>query len=223
MSIKGGLWSVTIMFQDRSDAGCRLAQKLKGYQPNYPIVLALPRGGVPVGYEIAQALKSPLGVFVVRKVGAPWNPEFGIGAVAPGVEILDTDSIKRLGLSDSEVERLIEKEQGEVERRQRLYQPDDQILNITGKTVILVDDGVATGVTLQAAIRALKQLKPAKLILAVPVGPQDIMKTLGMLVDELICLELPSSFYAVSPFYRHFPQVSDEEVIKLLKDAKTLV
>jgi putative phosphoribosyl transferase len=208
------------MFQDRADAGFQLAQKLKIYKDEHPLILALPRGGVPIGYEIARVLKAPLDVFVVRKVGAPWNPEFGIGAVAPGIQILEQDSLKMLGIRPSEVTKLIEREQEEVRRRQKLYQQDKDFLPLTGKAVILVDDGVATGVTTRAAIQALKILKPRKLVLAVPVGPADTIHALRQLVDELACLDIPSLFYAVGAFYENFPQVSDEEVIRLLKTAK---
>lgn len=208
------------MFQNRSDAGYQLAQKLKIYQAENPIILALPRGGVSIGYEVAVVLKAPLGVFVVRKVGAPWNPEFGIGAVAPGVQILDTESLQILGIKPSQIEGIIKQEQQEVKRRQELYQQDENLSYITGKTIILVDDGVATGVTTRAAIQAIKQLKPAKFILAIPVGPRDTIEELRHLVDDLICLESPFSFYAVGAFYLSFPQVSDEEVIALLESAK---
>jgi predicted phosphoribosyltransferase len=208
------------LFQDRSDAGLQLAQKLKIYQSEDPIILALPRGGVPVGYEVAQILHAPLDVIVARKIGAPWNPELGVGAVAPGVQILDSNSLDLLGITATDIEKIIQKEKQEIERRQKLYQQDQKLSNITGKTVILVDDGVATGVTTRAAIQAIKKCNPSKLILAVPVGPADTMKALGQLVDNLICLEIPSPFYAVGAFYLTFPQVSDEEVIQLLMDAK---
>ena len=180
----------------------------------------MPRGGVPIGYEVAQSLKAPLDVFVVRKVGAPWNSELGIGAVAPGVEILDEYSLRMLGIKPSEVEEIVKREQQEVNRRLELYRGGEDFSTISRKTVILIDDGIATGVTTRAAIQALKQLKPAKLILAVPVGPLETVNALKKLVDELICLETPHDFYAVSAFYLSFPQVSDEEVIRLLKQAK---
>ncbi len=208
------------MFLNRSDAGRKLATKLKKYQIEQPILLALPRGGVPIGYEVAQALKAPLDVLVVRKIGTPWNPELGIGAVAPGVEVLDEASLRGLGIKASELGEIIEQEKQELKRRQKLYQHGEVLLNITGKTVILIDDGLATGVTTRAAIQAIKKLKPAKLILAVPVGPNDTVEKLSELVDDLICLERPYDFYAVGAFYHSFPQVSDEEVISLLKKAK---
>lgn len=208
------------MFLNRTDAGRQLSEKLKKYEPENPIILALPRGGVPIGYEIARELKAPLDVFIVRKVGTPWNPELGIGAVAPGVEIVDRESLQALRITDSEVQKIIKQEQQEVKRRQRLYRKDEAFPDISRKTVILVDDGIATGITTRAAIQAIKQLKPGKLILAVPVGPRETIKHLRTLVDDLVCLREPSDFYAVSAFYLSFPQVSDEEVISLLKEAK---
>lgn len=208
------------MFQDRSDAGLQLAQKLKIYQAENPIILALPRGGVPVGYEVALALHARLDVIVARKIGAPWNPELGVGAIAPDVEILDTESLNILGITVPEIVEIIEEEKQEVKRRQKLYQQGEELLKLNGETVILVDDGVATGVTTRAALQAIQKLNPAKLILAVPLGPVDTIKALSLLVDDLICLEMPSPFYAVGAFYMTFPQVSDEEVIRLLRDAK---
>lgn len=208
------------MFLNRFKAGYQLAENLKSYQAENPIILALPRGGVSIGYEVAQVLNAPLYVFVVRKIGTPWNPELGIGAVASGVQILDRESLHKLGIEASELEEIIEQEQQEVKRRQKLYGQDEDFPNIKGKTVILVDDGIATGITTRAAIQAIKHLKPSKLVLAVPVGPRETVNSLSKLVDDLICLEMPVDFYAVSAFYLSFPQVSDEEVISLLKKAK---
>ena len=208
------------MFSNRFEAGRELAEDLKSYQTDKPIILALPRGGVSIGYEVAKILKASLYVFVVRKVGTPWNPELGIGAVASGVQILDHESLSILGIEASELEEIIEREQREVKRRQKLYGQDEDFPSLKGKTVILVDDGIATGVTTRAAIQAIKHLKPSKLVLAVPVGPLETVNGLSKLVDDLICLETPVDFYAVSAFYLSFPQVSDEEVIRLLKKAK---
>ena len=204
------------MFLDRQEAGRKLAEKLKPYQSENPIILALPRGGVPIGYEIAQALRAPLDVFMVRKIGYPWNPEFAIGAIAPGVQIFDEESLYPLGLTKADLKEAIEKEQQELERRLTLYHKKGSLPDVAGKTVILVDDGLATGLTTRAAIEGVKKLKPAKLILAVPVGPPETVHALRKLVDDLICLETPHDFFAVSSFYQNFPQVSDEEVMDLL-------
>jgi len=204
------------MFQDRDDAGRQLAEKLKKYQKDNLLILALPRGGVPVAYQVSQVLNAPLDVFVVRKVGFPGNPELGVGSVAPGVLFLDKDSLHRLGLRHSDLKEIIEIEQKELQRRLHLYRGDTTLPNVVGKTVILIDDGIATGVTTRAAIQGIQQLKPSKLILAVPVAPLEAVEMLKNLVDELVCLEIPPFFYAVGAFYQRFPQVSDDEVIALL-------
>lgn len=208
------------MFQDRDDAGRQLAKKLKKYRDDAPLILALPRGGVPVAYQVSLALKAPLDVFAVRKIGAPGNPEFGIGSVAPDVLFLDENSLQMLGLRHADLREIIAAEQQELKRRLHLYRGDTDFPNIMGKTVILIDDGVATGVTTHAALQGIHRLKPRKLILAVPVAPLEAIEILKKLVDELICLEIPPLFYAVGAFYQSFPQVSDNEVIGLLNQAK---
>lgn len=208
------------MFKDRDEAGRQLAEKLKKYQNDAPLILALPRGGVPVAYQVSQSLNAPLDVFVVRKIGSPGNPEFGVGSVAPDVLFLDENSLHMLGLRHSDMREIIALERQELERRLHLYRGETDFSNIRGKTVILVDDGIATGVTTRAAIEGIKRLKPNKLILAVPVAPIETVNGLKKLVDELICLESPPLFYAVGAFYQSFLQVSDEEVIDLLKKAK---
>jgi putative phosphoribosyl transferase len=205
------------MFHDRTDAGRQLAEALKGYEAFKPIILALPRGGIPIGFEVAKALHATLDVLVVRKIGVPWNPEFGVGAIAPGVQIFDQPSLNALDLTPSDLKGIIEEEQLELHRRLQAYRGKADFPNISGKTVILIDDGLATGITIQAAIEAIKKLKPAQLILAVPVGPSDTVDRLSHLVDKLICLEIPSHFFAVGSFYHNFPQVSDKEVIDLLR------
>lgn len=208
------------MFKDRDDAGRQLSEKLKKYQNDAPLILALPRGGVPVAYQVSQSLNAPLDVFVVRKIGFPGNPEFGVGSVAPDVLFLDENSLHMLGLRHSDMREIIALEQQELERRLHLYRGETDFSNIIGKTVILIDDGIATGVTTRAAIEGIQRLKPNKLILAVPVAPLETVNALKKLVDELICLEIPSVFYAVGAFYQSFLQVSDDEVIVLLKKAK---
>lgn len=208
------------MFLDRDDAGRQLAEKVKKYQDESPLVLALPRGGVPIGYQVSKHLHCPLDVFVVRKIGAPGNPEFGVGGVAPSVLILEEHTLHSRGFRFSDIEETIEREQKEMKRRLQVYRGGTNFTNVTGQTVILVDDGIATGVTMRAAIQSIKKLDPKKLILAVPVAASDAIHLLRNLVDEFICLETPLQFYAVGEFYRHFPQVSDNEVILLLKEAK---
>lgn len=208
------------MFQDRDDAGRQLAEKLKKYRNQAPLILGLPRGGIPVAYQVSLVLNAPLDVFVVRKIGAPENPEFGVGSIAPDVLFLDEKSLHMLGLSPSDMGKIIGLEEKELERRLHLYRGDKAFPNITEKTVILIDDGIATGVTTQAALQGIQRLKPKKLILAVPVAPIETVNKLKKLVDELICLEIPPFFSAVGAFYKSFPQVSDEEVIALLKQAK---
>jgi predicted phosphoribosyltransferase len=208
------------MFRDRTNAGRQLAEKLKGIKDKPLLILALPRGGVPIGYEVARMLKAPLDIVVVRKIGLPWNPEFGIGAIAPGVQLIDESALESLGLKKADIQNVIKQEQAELKRRTLLYRGDEDLPNVTGKTVILLDDGLATGITARAALKALKHLKPHKLILAVPVGSLETVSLLKGFVDELICLEIPSRFYAVSSFYQNFPQVSDEEVITLLRSSK---
>ena len=208
-------------FRDREDAGRRLAERLSGYRDEHPVVFALPRGGVPVGYEISHALGAPLEVCVARKLGAPGQPEFGIGAVAPGgVRILNEDVVRRLGIPDDYVEKITEQETAEVERRLRHFRGERPEPEIRGRTVILVDDGLATGVTARAAVKALRRLQPRRLILAVPVCAAQTAELLDPEVDELVCLEAPPDLGAIGFWYRDFSQTSDEEVIELLESAR---
>jgi predicted phosphoribosyltransferase len=208
-------------FEDREEAGRRLAERLSRYRDERPVVFALPRGGVPVGYEISRALGVPLEVFVARKLGAPSQPEFGIGAVAPGgVRILNEDVVRRLGIPDDYVERITERETAEVERRLRHFRGGRPEPEVRGRTAILVDDGLATGVTARAAIKALHRLEPRRLVLAAPVCAAQTAELLGPEVDELICLEAPADLGAIGFWYRDFSQTSDEEVIELLESAR---
>ncbi len=208
-------------FRDREDAGRKLAERLVRYRDERPIVFALPRGGVPVGYEISRALGVPLEVFVARKLGAPGQPEFGIGAVAPGgVRILNEDVVRRLGIPEDYLERITERETAEVQRRMRLFRGDRPEPDVRGRTVILVDDGLATGVTARAAVAALRRLQPQRLVLAAPVCASQTAELLGPEVDELVCLEAPSDLGAIGFWYRDFAQTSDEEVIELLESAR---
>ena len=184
------------------------------------MVFGLPRGGVPVGYEISRALGAPLDVFVSRKLGAPGQPEFGIGAVAAGgVRILNTDVIRRLGIPEEYVERITAREVAEVNRRLRYFRGGRPEPEVGGRTAILVDDGLATGVTARAAVEALRLRKPRRLILAAPVCAVQTAELFESRVDELVCLAAPSDLGAIGLWYRDFQQTADEEVVQLLEKA----
>lgn len=210
-----------LLFRDRKEAGGMLAEELAMYAGKNPIVLALPRGGVPVAYEVATLLKAPLDVLIVRKIGAPWDPEFGLGAIAPGVEIFDEKSLRFVGIQEDDLQSVIARERIELERRNKMYRGDRPFPSLKDQTVILVDDGVATGVTTQAAIKAIRAENPLKIILAIPVGPPETLQKLEPLVDDIVCLARPSDFMAVGAFYESFPQTSDEEVVALLNQSLT--
>ena len=208
-------------FEDREDAGRRLAERLVRYRDERPVVFALPRGGVPVGYEISRSLRAPLDVFVARKLGAPGQPEFGIGAVAPGgVRVLNGNVVERLGIPADYLEAVTRKETAEVERRLRHFRGGRPEPEVRGRIVILVDDGLATGVTARAAVEALRRLGPRRLILAAPVCAAQTVELLGPEVDELVCLAAPADLGAIGFWYRNFEQTSDEEVIELLERAR---
>src|SRR5215217_1176944 len=205
-------------FKDREDAGRQLAQRLDRHRNEDPIVLALPRGGVPVGYEISHILRAPLDVFIARKLGAPERPELGIGAVAQGgVRILNTRTVRALGITKEYIESVTERETAEIGRRLRLLRGARPEPEVRERTVILVDDGLATGATALAAIRALRRRAPRRLILAVPVCAAQTAEAIGPQVDELACIETPSDLIAISLWYRNFHQVPDEEVVELLE------
>src|ERR687890_1069843 len=209
-------------FEDRRDAGRRLATKLLVFKDARPVVFALPRGGVPVAYEVSRALGAPLDVFVSRKLGAPDQPEFGIGAVSVGgVRVLNRDVIRRLGIPDEYVEQITARENAEVERRLRYFRGGRPEPEVGGRTAILVDDGLATGVTARAAVEALRLRVPRRLILAAPVCAAQTVKLLRPAVDELVCLQSPSDLGAIGFWYRNFEQTSDEEVVELLARARS--
>ena len=209
------------LFRDRKDAGQRLAERLARYQGEDSVVLALPRGGVPVGYEVARALKAPLDVFIARKLGAPNQPELGIGAVAQdGSRVLNERIIEEIGVSEEYIERVAAEEIKEAERRFKLFRGERPEPEVRERTAILVDDGIATGVTTRAAIEALRRRDPRRLVLAVPVCATHAAESLRREVDKLICLEAPSNLMAIGLWYRHFEQTSDEEVIELLERAR---
>jgi putative phosphoribosyl transferase len=208
-------------FEDRRDAGRKLANKLSRFGEERCVVFGLPRGGVPVAYEISRVLGAPLDVFVSRKLGAPGQPEFGIGAVAVGgVRILNADVIRRLGIPDEYIERITAQEVAEVNRRLRFFRGGRPEPEIGGQTVILVDDGLATGVTAHAAVEALRLRKPQRLILAAPVCAAQTAELFASRVDELLCLLSPSDLGAIGLWYENFEQTTDEEVVQLLERAR---
>jgi putative phosphoribosyl transferase len=210
------------MFADRRDAGRRLAEALERFRDEDPVVLALPRGGVPVGYEVARALGAPLDILLVRKLGSPFNPEYGIGAIAEGgVRFVRGDDAELTGISEEDLEETVARESAELERRRRLYRGEREPLAVEGRTAILVDDGVATGGTAVAAGQALKARGAGRVILAVPVGPAGTEVRLGGDFDEIVCLEQPYGFFGIGQFYASFEQLGDDEVIALLEAART--
>lgn len=206
-------------FIDRIDAGIRLAKKLEAYARRKDVlVLGIPRGGVPVAFQVANELRAPLDVFVVRKLGVPSHEELAFGAIATGgIRVLDPQIVEEVGISDREIERIAATEKQELNRRERVYRGGRAALNLESKTVILVDDGIATGASTLAAITALRELKPARIVLAAPVAPASTCKRLRREVDEVVCLDTPESFFAIGQFYEDFSQVSDEDVTSLLQ------
>lgn len=208
---------------DRQDAGKKLASHLLNYMNQKDvIVLALPRGGVPIAYEIAKALHAPLDVFIVRKLGVPWHSELAMGAIAPGgVTFFNHGLIQQLGISEDMLQAVIEQELQELNRREIVYRGTTDFPDLKNKTVILVDDGIATGATMQVAILAIKKSQPAKLIVAVPVAAIETCEILKAQVDELICPLQPEDLQAVGLWYQHFSQTEDAEVHQLLEDAKS--
>ena len=208
-----------MIFRDRTDAGKLLAKQLVRYRDAEPVVLALPRGGVPVALEVAKALKAPLDLILVRKIGAPHRPELAIGAIVDGGQaekIINADIVRALNVPESYIEEHAARELEEIEWRRRLYLGARPRINIKDRTAIIVDDGIATGATMLAALRAARRAGPAKLVLAVPVAPTDTVERLKTECDELICLGAEMDFGAISLFYVDFPQINDDEVVALL-------
>ncbi len=204
-------------FRDRADAGRRLADRLGSYAADRPVVLALPRGGVVTAFEIARTLHAPLDVLVVRKLGAPMQPEFGVGAIAPGgVRIVDRGSMRLAGMSERDLEDVVRSETAELERRERRYRQGRGPLDVRGRTVILVDDGIATGVTARAAIAALRGAGAGRIVLAVGVCAPDTARRLRPEVDDLVCVLLPDDLTAVGLYFDDFRPVEDDEVTDLL-------
>jgi predicted phosphoribosyltransferase len=207
-----------LIFRDRREAGRLLAERLEGYQEGEPVVLTLPRGGVVVASEVARALGAPLGVVVARKLGAPGQPERAVGAIAPGgIRVLDEEVLSWLDIPEGELERIAARESREMERRMCLFRSGSPEADPKGKTVILVDDGIATGMTIRAAIEHIRQQEPGRLVLAVPVCSTRTAEALRPEVDELISLKTPPELWAIGYWYEDFEQVSDEEVVQLLK------
>lgn len=204
-------------YRDRREAGQVLAKELYSYSGANTLVLALPRGGLPVGQEVAKALHAQLDVFLVRKLGHPDRPEFAMGALASGgIQLLDEATIAQEKLADEEVKSVVARESKELARREALYRAGRPPLNVTDRTVILVDDGVATGYTMRVAVLALRQLQPKKLVVAVPVGAPETCTLLETAADAVVCPMQPTPFMAVGLWYDSFPQLSDEKVREIL-------
>jgi predicted phosphoribosyltransferase len=209
-------------FSDRAAAGRQLAARLAEYEDRFDVVvLALPRGGVPVAAEVASFLDAPLDVCVVRKLGVPGYPEVAMGAIGPGgVQVLNADVIERLSIPDGLVDEAVARERMEVQRLERTLRGGRPPSRVRDATVIVVDDGLATGATAEAAVRALGELGPAQIVFAVPVGPREARDRIRPLVDRFVCLSIPAVFDAVGAHYERFPQITDEEAIALLSSAR---
>jgi predicted phosphoribosyltransferase len=212
----------TERFRDRADAGRALAALLTQYANRTDVlILALPRGGVPVAFAVAEALQAPLDVFLVRKLGAPGEEELAMGAIASGnVVVLNGDVIRALAVPNAVVEQVAAAERHELERRERAYRDDRPPADVRGRTVILVDDGLATGSTMRAAIVALRRLQPARLVTAVPVGAPEVCRRLRADLDDLVCARTPASLYAIGAWFEDFSQTTDQEVRDLLARAE---
>lgn len=209
------------VFRDREQAGRLLAAALGGYRGQDVVVLALPRGGVPVAAPIAQALDAPLDVFLVRKLGAPLHPELGMGAITEGgVQVLDEAIVRLVGASPDQIARVVTREQAELLRRSERYRDGRPLPDVRGRTVVLVDDGIATGGTARAALRDLRRRGPSRLVLATPVGARDARDALRGECDELVCLETPTWFHAIGEWYEDFRQLTDAEVLVWLERAR---
>lgn len=207
-----------ILFRDRRDAGRALARRLSSYAGRADVtVLALPRGGVPVASEIVRALDLPLDVFLVRKLGVPGHEELAMGAIGSGgARVLDSEVMHAYRVSEKDVARVTDAERRELDRREIAYRADRPPLDLKGRTVILVDDGLATGSSMRAAVAALGPLSPARIVVAVPVAPRSTVFLLERVADEVVCLEMPEPFLAIGMFYEDFEQTSDEQVRDLL-------
>lgn len=207
-------------FSDRREAGMELASKLKQYAGRTDVVvLALPRGGVPVAFEVAESLDAPLDIFLVRKLGMPGHPEYAMGAIASGgVRVLSEDVVRAYDIPQSAIDTIARKEREELERREREYRRGAALTDLRGRIVILVDDGLATGSTMKAAVQAVRQHGPARVVVAVPVGAPSTCEEFADVTDETVCARTPEPFSAVGRWYRDFSQTTDEEVQTLLRE-----
>ncbi|MGE3691354.1 MAG: phosphoribosyltransferase [Novosphingobium sp.] len=209
-------------FSDRREAGRKLGEAVARLKLADPVVLALPRGGVPVGYEVAEAIGAPLDILMVRKIGAPGHEEYGIGALVDGASpqlVIDENAVRMTGASSAYIDSEVARQLAEIERRRTIYMTGPPI-GLAGHTVVIVDDGIATGGTVKAALKGIALAKPGRVILAVPLAPADTLNELRDLCDEVVCLEQPLPFYAVGAHYRDFTQTTDAEVIQLLAKAR---
>jgi putative phosphoribosyl transferase len=210
------------MFSNRTQAGKALALRLAEMDLDQPVVLALPRGGLPVAVEIARALNAPLGLLLVRKVGVPYQPELAAGAVVDGDEpefVVNENVVRAAGISQPELETAVAAQLAEIERRRAIYYRDRQPVSVAGKTAIVVDDGIATGATVKAGLKGLRRRKPERIVLAVPVAPRESLDELRAVVDEIVCLEKPEPFLAIGCHYLDFQQLTDDDVVSMLKMA----
>lgn len=208
------------MFKDRSDAGRQLASRLARYTALEPVVVGLPRGGLPVAAEVADRLGAPLDIIVVRKIGLPWQPELGIGAVAEGgIRVLNDVLVEEVGIEPIELEAATARERVELARRVHRYRGERSAVPVDGRVVIVVDDGLATGYTARAAIEAIRRGGARRVILAVPVAPEDSVAAMRGVADEVVVVDTPPRFFAIGDFYEDFAQTSDEEVVSLLERA----
>jgi putative phosphoribosyl transferase len=206
-------------FRNRADAGRRLAGALERFRSRNPVILALPRGGVPVGYEVARALGAPLDIMVVRKLGAPGHEELAVGAIAPGAVYVDRSIVRQLGVTQAYLEHVAAVEARELARRELAYRAGRPPLQVEGRTAILIDDGLATGATVRAAVESLRLRRPALVVVAAPVGAPETVARLQDVADEVVCLETPPDFRAVSLAYDDFAPTLDSEVVRCLAAA----
>jgi putative phosphoribosyl transferase len=210
-----------VAFANRTEAGRRLAQALVPLKLERPVVLALPRGGIPVALEVARALDAPLDLLLVRKIGVPWQRELAVAAVVDGaqVDVVVDESVRRMaGVTQDYIDAEARRELREIERRRHAYLKDRAPLDVRGRTAIVIDDGIATGTTVRAALKALRRREPAHLVLAVPVAPADTLRDLAGEVDRVVCLAQPEPFHAIGLHYRDFSQLEDADVLRLLAD-----